>query len=216
MRLKRLRRDEKGASALEFALAAPAMMMFIVGVGQLGMLCMADAGLSTAVAEGARAAAVYRTPALEDEALDAIIVARIDEAADTAHEEEVAGRKAGPARRDASGDPGLADQLAGLVARAGVSAGGAKPYLLDVGVRRKCGLETGGNALVDHAFADEHLPPARLLRLERHRLGGSPAERRGAARILGIALLGGVRRGGEQPRERERGSEAVRGHAESV
>ena len=55
-------RDEKGAGALEFALAAPAILMFIVGIAQLGMLCMADAGLNTAVAEGARAAAVYPTP----------------------------------------------------------------------------------------------------------------------------------------------------------
>ncbi|MDQ4086688.1 MAG: pilus assembly protein [Pseudomonadota bacterium] len=73
--MKRLQGDEKGASAIEFALAAPAMMMFIIGIAQLGMLCMADAGLSTAVAEGARAAAVYPTP--DDDA----IIARVNEAA---------------------------------------------------------------------------------------------------------------------------------------
>ena len=70
-----LRRDEKGASAIEFALAAPVMLMFIIGIAQLGMLCMADAGLKSAVAEGARAASLYPTP--ED---DETILARIEDA----------------------------------------------------------------------------------------------------------------------------------------
>jgi Flp pilus assembly protein TadG len=73
--MKALRRDQQGASAIEFALAAPAMLMFIIGIAQLGMLCMADAGLRSAVAEGARAASIYPTPD------DDTILARIDEAA---------------------------------------------------------------------------------------------------------------------------------------
>ncbi len=73
--MKSLRRDEKGASAIEFALAAPAMLMFIIGIAQLGMLCMADAGLRSAVAEGARAANVYPTPESDE------IIARINQAA---------------------------------------------------------------------------------------------------------------------------------------
>ena len=72
--LRRLNRDQQGAAIIEFALAAPAILMFIVGVGQLGMLCMANASLSSAVAEGARAAAVFPTP--DDET----ILARIDAA----------------------------------------------------------------------------------------------------------------------------------------
>ena len=70
-----LHRDEKGAAIMEFALAAPALLMFIVGIAQLGMLCMADAGLRSAVAEGARTASIFPTPD------DATILARIDDAA---------------------------------------------------------------------------------------------------------------------------------------
>jgi len=72
-----LRRDEKGASAIEFALAAPAMLMFVIGIAQLGMLCMADAGLRSAVAEGARTASIYRDPPIDDDT----ILARIADAA---------------------------------------------------------------------------------------------------------------------------------------
>ena len=78
--MKRLHKDESGAGLIEFALAAPAILMFVIGIAQLGMLCMADAGLRAAVAEGARTASIYRVPAPDDAALDAIILARIDEA----------------------------------------------------------------------------------------------------------------------------------------
>lgn len=80
---KSLRRDEKGASAIEFALAAPAMLMFIIGIAQLGMLCMADAGLRQAVAEGARAANIFPTPDHSE------IIARVEEAAWGMQEEHI-------------------------------------------------------------------------------------------------------------------------------
>ena len=60
--IKRLRLNERGAAALEFALALPALVLMIVGIGQLGILYMANAGLRNAVAEGARFATIYPRP----------------------------------------------------------------------------------------------------------------------------------------------------------
>lgn len=57
--LRRIRRSEDGAAALEFALITPALVLFIVGIAQLGILFMANAGLRNAVAEGARFATIY-------------------------------------------------------------------------------------------------------------------------------------------------------------
>ena len=58
----RLKREEKGAAALEFALVAPALILFIVGIAQFGVLFMANNGLSNAVGEGARYATIYPRP----------------------------------------------------------------------------------------------------------------------------------------------------------
>ena len=57
-----LARDERGVGALEFALAAPVMILFIVGIARLGIMFFANAGLSSAVAEGARFATIFPTP----------------------------------------------------------------------------------------------------------------------------------------------------------
>ena len=61
-RLRRLGRDAKGAAALEFALAVPVLVTFIVGIAQLGILFMANNGLDSAVAAGARYATIYPRP----------------------------------------------------------------------------------------------------------------------------------------------------------
>ena len=58
----RLRRDGKGGAAVEFALVAPALITAIIGIAQLGILFFANAGLSNAVAEGARYATIYPRP----------------------------------------------------------------------------------------------------------------------------------------------------------
>ncbi len=58
----KLRDSEGGAAAIEFALILPALVMMIVGVAQLGILFMANAGLRNAVAEGARYATIYPRP----------------------------------------------------------------------------------------------------------------------------------------------------------
>jgi Flp pilus assembly protein TadG len=56
------KRDQRGAAALEFALAAPLLLMFILGITQLGLLFFANAGLRSSVAEGARYATIYPRP----------------------------------------------------------------------------------------------------------------------------------------------------------
>jgi len=68
---RRLLRSDCGIGAVEFALIAPVICAFIVGVAQLGMLFFANAGLQSAVAEGARLATVYPRPSNEQ------IIARI-------------------------------------------------------------------------------------------------------------------------------------------
>jgi len=60
--LARLRRDRRGGGAVEFALIAPILFGAIIGIAQLGILFFANAGLSNAVAEGARYATIYPKP----------------------------------------------------------------------------------------------------------------------------------------------------------
>ena len=61
-RIRRLREDDKGVAAMEFALVMPGLVLMIVGVAQLGVLFMANAGLRNAVAEGARYATIWPRP----------------------------------------------------------------------------------------------------------------------------------------------------------
>lgn len=57
--LKRLRRNQRGAAALEFVIIAPALILMICGIARLGILFMANAGLRNAVAEGARYSTIW-------------------------------------------------------------------------------------------------------------------------------------------------------------
>lgn len=68
-----LRRDQSGSPAVEFALAAPTLFLFVIGIIQLGLLFSAYAGMGSAVNEGARYATVYPTPT------DAQIIARMNQ-----------------------------------------------------------------------------------------------------------------------------------------
>ncbi|MBA3676646.1 MAG: pilus assembly protein [Sphingosinicella sp.] len=54
--------DLRGAAAIEFALVAPAFVALLVAIGQLGILFFASAGLSNALAEGARLATLHPRP----------------------------------------------------------------------------------------------------------------------------------------------------------
>ena len=75
MMLQRLlRRDDRGIGAVEFALVAPVMIAFIVGVSQVGRLFYANADMKNAIAHGARVASLY--PAPEE---DAPIIAAVNE-----------------------------------------------------------------------------------------------------------------------------------------
>lgn len=68
---QRIGRDQRGASAVEFALTIPVLLTMIIGILQLGMLFQAKAGLQQAVETGARFATTYPNPS------DAAIKAKI-------------------------------------------------------------------------------------------------------------------------------------------
>lgn len=60
--MKRLRNHIGGAAALEFALVAPPFILLLIGIAELGLVFLANAGLSNAVAEGARHATLHPRP----------------------------------------------------------------------------------------------------------------------------------------------------------
>ena len=60
--LNRIRSDRKGGAAAEFALVSPVLLGALIGLAQLGILFFANAGLTNAVAEGARYATIYPRP----------------------------------------------------------------------------------------------------------------------------------------------------------
>jgi len=53
---KLLRRDQRGAAAIEFAIALPVMVVMIYGIFQVGLIYQANAGMQHALGEGARLA----------------------------------------------------------------------------------------------------------------------------------------------------------------
>ena len=61
-RWQTLRKDSKGASAVEAALALPVAILAIIGVAQMGILYFAHAGLRHLVADGARFASISPRP----------------------------------------------------------------------------------------------------------------------------------------------------------
>ncbi|HEX8580474.1 MAG TPA: TadE/TadG family type IV pilus assembly protein [Allosphingosinicella sp.] len=70
--LARLRRDQKGVSAIEFAIVAPILLFIIIGTLQVGAMFYAHAALRNAVSEGARFATLFPRPT------PAQVVARIE------------------------------------------------------------------------------------------------------------------------------------------
>jgi Flp pilus assembly protein TadG len=57
-----LRRDQRGAAAVEFALAVPVLILMIWGIFQIGLLLEANAGMQQALGEGARYATLCLDP----------------------------------------------------------------------------------------------------------------------------------------------------------
>lgn len=62
--LRRLLRDERGATVVEFAFAFPALIVLIYAIAQLGMVYRAMSGIQHALGEGARVASIWRDPAV--------------------------------------------------------------------------------------------------------------------------------------------------------
>lgn len=60
--LRRLRSHERGAGLVEFALVAPVLFAFLLGIAELGILFLANAGLTSAVEDAARYATIYPRP----------------------------------------------------------------------------------------------------------------------------------------------------------
>ncbi len=58
----RLAQDVRGLGAVEFALLAPILFLFVIGIAELGTLFFANSGLKAAVGEGARFATIYPRP----------------------------------------------------------------------------------------------------------------------------------------------------------
>jgi Flp pilus assembly protein TadG len=57
--LNLLRKCQRGAAALEFAIAVPVLVVCIYGIFQVGLLYEANAGMQHALGEGARLASLY-------------------------------------------------------------------------------------------------------------------------------------------------------------
>lgn len=68
---KKIAADARGSSAVEFALSAGILVMLLVGIAQIGILFMANAGLRHAVGEGARLSTIFPAPS------DSTIVAKV-------------------------------------------------------------------------------------------------------------------------------------------
>lgn len=62
MTMRSLLRNIKAATMMEFALVAPVLMIFVIGIAQLGIVGFASAGLHNAVAQGARRATLHPRP----------------------------------------------------------------------------------------------------------------------------------------------------------
>ncbi len=57
--LARLRRDRRGATAMEFAITVPIFLSLMFGMVQTGMLFFANAGLQNALGDSARVATLW-------------------------------------------------------------------------------------------------------------------------------------------------------------
>lgn len=75
MRKQLLRSDTRGIGAAEFALIAPVLISFVIGISQVGKLFYANADMKNAMASGARVASVWPVP--NDNAIIAAVKARL-------------------------------------------------------------------------------------------------------------------------------------------
>jgi Flp pilus assembly protein TadG len=66
MKMRRLSRDESGATMVEFAFALPVLILMIWMLVQMGLLFRANSGIQHALGEGARFATLWPTPTKAD------------------------------------------------------------------------------------------------------------------------------------------------------
>jgi len=77
MKFLRLKRDDRGAAAIEMALALPILVSMIYGLFQVGLLYQANAGMQHALGEGARMATLYERYTSNNVPTDAAIKSRM-------------------------------------------------------------------------------------------------------------------------------------------
>lgn len=70
-----LRRDTRGIGAVEFALVAPVLISFVIGISQMGKLFFANADMKNAMAHGARAASIWPVPS--EDTVEAVVNDRL-------------------------------------------------------------------------------------------------------------------------------------------
>ena len=73
-----LRRCQRGAAAIEFAIAVPVLVLCIYGIFQIGLLYEANAGMQHALGEGARLASLYDRTTTDKVPTDAAIKAKMN------------------------------------------------------------------------------------------------------------------------------------------
>lgn len=61
-KLVTLRRDERGAAAIEMAIAVPVLVLMLWGIFQVAVAFQASAGMQHALGEGARLATICKNP----------------------------------------------------------------------------------------------------------------------------------------------------------
>lgn len=77
-RLPDLKRNSKGAAAIEFAIAAPVFVLLLMGMAQFSLVLFAQAGLDNAVTQAARQATLYRPPMMTEAQREQEILDELD------------------------------------------------------------------------------------------------------------------------------------------
>ena len=68
--MKRLIDNQRGASAVEFALVLPVLVIMVFGIIEFGIVFYNKAVITNACREAARAAIVYRSPVLDETGME--------------------------------------------------------------------------------------------------------------------------------------------------
>ena len=63
---RRLLREEKGATIIEFAFAFPALVVLLYAIAQLGLMYRAMSGIQHSLGEGSRMATLFPRPSTDD------------------------------------------------------------------------------------------------------------------------------------------------------